>query len=57
MRRSCCVSASINVKTESAAKGQKASEVSTAAPACHAVSTLYIDDSLTYMEQITRESP
>ena len=51
------MSASINVNTVSAAEGQKASVVSTAAPACHAVSTLSIDDPLTYMEQITRDSP
>jgi hypothetical protein len=57
MHMSWCVSASINVKTMFVAEGQKASVVSTAAPACHAVSTLYIDDALTYMEQITRESP
>lgn len=51
------MSASINVKTVSVAEGQKASVVSTVAPACHAVSTFYIDDPLTYMEQITRDSP
>jgi hypothetical protein len=57
MRRSCYVLASINAKTVSAAEEQKASVVGTAAPACHVVGTPYIDDPLTHMEPITRESP